>query len=87
MRIKINIEDIEIVRPCNNKVLVKVEEVTGKSKSGLIVGLADWDEAGHVTRSGEVVRIPNKLFHRGNNRFGIEWETNIEIKKGDIVYW
>lgn len=75
-------------RPMNNMVLVSVE-LTEKqvSKSGLILGDADWDNAGHVTRHGMVVTVPQKFCYQGREGYGAEWDTKIEIECGDEVFW
>ena len=85
--IDLHIEDISLVRPINNKVLVSVNQVSEESESGLIVGNSEWDKAGHVTRSGMVISIPEKLIYRAKRGWGIEWDTQIECEVGDIVYW
>jgi len=75
-------------RPLNNRVLVSVELTENKkSSSGLILGDASWDNAGHVTRHGMVVSTPSKFCYQGREGYGAEWDTGIEIECGDEVFW
>lgn len=75
-------------RPINNHVLVKVDLVEyQKSESGLVLGDATWDNAGHVTRNGVVVAYPKKFCHTGEDGYGAEWKSVIEIVEGDRVFW
>lgn len=76
-------------RPINNYVLVSVsltEEF--RSSSGLFLGNADWDNAGHLTRHGTVVAAPcDGLKYMGRDRYGAEWDTIMQLMPGDEVFW
>lgn len=76
-------------RPVNNYVLVKVQLTEeAKSKSGLYLGNADWDVAGHLTRHGTVVATPDDgLKYMGRDRYGAEWDTVMVVQQGDEVFW
>ena len=85
-RIEIHVSDIDW-RPCNNRLLVKVDVVDGR-RNGIYVGAADWDIAGHVTRTGVVVKTPSKLFFRSKgDEWGVEWLTDLEACVGDEAFW
>jgi len=81
-------DSIDKIVPCANRLLVKVNLVDCK-KNGLFVANKEWDADGStVTRFGTIVSLPRRLAHRKNGRdFGIEWETEMEAKIGDMAYW
>lgn len=81
-------------KPLNNLVLVKIEdtfsEFTTKGGIELINHTGDdvWADSKdftlseHVPRHGTVISICNKI-----NRESYTYETELEVKKGDEVYW
>ena len=87
-RIKLEVENLNFV-PCNNKILCKVDVVTGMGNNGLWTGNAEWSsDGGLTTRYGEVVKLPNKLSYRKNrDQSGLEWSAELETEVGDIAYW
>lgn len=88
-RIKIK-EDSLGFRPVNNKVLCKVDLIDGFNKKiGLFTGDKTWSNCGEMeTRHGEIIALPDNLLFRHNPQdVGMEWETELEAKVGDIAYW
>ena len=83
------IDDIDRFVAINNKVIIRIDFDPDKATTpgGIYMGSSYWDEAGHVPRYGEVICVPSKLIHREHSGFGIEWGTDIEIKKGDTVFF
>lgn len=85
-RIKIVVDDISF-EPLCNRVLIKVDVVTGL-RNGIYVGDAEWDQEGHCTRMGTIVKLPSRLFFRSKGQaWGSEWRTTLEVKEGDEAYW
>jgi len=76
----------------NNRVLVKV---TGDYDDGvriskiadIVAAGGEWEEASRVVRHGVVAMIPDKLTFRANSENGMEWETELDVKVGDTVYF
>ena len=87
-RIKIEVDNLTFVL-CNNSILCKVDVVTGMGRDGLWTGNELWDNtAGLCTRFGEVVKLPKALtFRKNSSESGMEWQTEMEAKIGDIAYW
>lgn len=79
------LDDVSNIKPLNNHVLVKSTINTEKTKSGIYVD-KDWNRANHVDRIQEVVAIPDSLIYNDpTNNKSSEWNTEIEVKPGDIV--
>lgn len=76
-------------KPINNKVIVRIyhDPEMETTESGLYKGNSWWDETGHLVRYGEVVSVCDSLIEREQYGFGVEWGTEIEVKKGDTVYF
>jgi len=78
-----------------NRVLVKVDflpedgHILKKGDLELEFAGSEYNEAAHVSRFGEVVMIPGKLINKSiaNLDYGMEWDTEIETKEGDTVYF
>lgn len=87
-RIIVKEDSIYNIVPCSNRLLVKVNLVDC-TKNGLYVANKDWDSDGStVTRFGTVVSLPRKFYHRKDgSSFGVEWDTEIEAKIGDVAYF
>ena len=79
----------------NNKVLLQVSDNLNdgceyETESGLKIILAggEMEESTRVIRFGKVARVPDYLITKSKSYpMGIEWETSVEIKEGDIVYF
>lgn len=76
-------------RPVNNYVLVEVQLTEeAKSKSGLYLGNAEWDNAGHLTRHGIVRAVPEDgLKYAPRDHYGAEWDTEMQLFPLDEVFW
>lgn len=63
------------------------------TNSGLKIEFAgsEWNEAAHISRYGVVVRVPERLtlktFENMESPGMMEWETDIEIEEGDLVFF
>lgn len=88
-RLKICEDGVRIV-PCNNLVLCKVDVIDGFDKAlGFFTGNEEWSNCGEmVTRYGEIVSLPKSLsIRKKGGDLGLEWQTTLEAKVGDIAYW
>ena len=87
----IRIEDInQIKKVLNNKVLLRtVYKATEQRRSGIYLiapSETDWRPAEHTNRISEVILPPESLFFNDKSNRSLPWKTEIEIKKGDIVW-
>lgn len=80
----------------NNNVLVRIDVLPEdgyelKLKSGLVLEMAGdkWNESDRLSRFGVVENVPSRLIGRGESAFegAMEWETDMELEKGDVVYF
>ena len=82
----------------NNNVLVRIDfnpsEDTVRPSGIIISGMAgvEWNDSKYMPRFGVVVKTPDHLVNRSfdNIESGAElmgWETEVEIKDGDLVYF
>lgn len=90
--IKLSKQELDNIKLINNSVLVRPVVDTRKKRLGntditLEIDV-DFDEDAHSRRVVEVVRTPNKLCFVKNtrSRVSMQWETEIEVLKGDIVW-
>ena len=86
------IDDIHKYRTIHNKVIVKqVTDNTVKKVAGAEIVFPTHVRIGKVAarnavKYGEVVAVPEKFVARKSGRYQTRWDTEIEIKVGDIVW-
>ena len=97
-RLVVEMESIDTLRPMNNQVLLRIDDLheDGKKlKSGLIIGGTKYNESTYVSRYGTVVKMPSKLTYKGDYlkhrrndiTMSMEWKTTMDIKEGDVCYY
>jgi co-chaperonin GroES (HSP10) len=100
--IKVSQEDFDSLHLINNNVAVEITHRNNdeKTKSGIVLindpnffSVRDiktaetYDTSQHLDRWGVVAKIPNRLIYaKDKRRFGMDWDTDIEIKVGDLVW-
>ena len=87
---KVSREELELVRPMNNMVLIELdgENDTITFSDGTELKLdTKYAPENHVPVSGKVVGVPEKLFF-SKKRIDISmpWEVDMELEIGDVVY-
>lgn len=84
------IDSLDDFKPFRNQVLVKplTKNIERKTASGIwLVGDEEWNKAAHVDRMCEVVKVPDHLFFTEDNSvYSMEWETEMELQVGDVVW-
>lgn len=92
------VNDISRLRTDNGWVLVKVNTEPKKTKTGIIVGFnpdtlystGEDDRSSHPADvaevKGTVIKVPDKLIFEKSD-YSMDWETEIEIKEGDEVWF
>lgn len=75
------------LKPIRDFVIVKLHNSNDKYTSSGVEILVDttWDKMKHMSATGEVVEPPKELVFIPGNRSFMEWETEMELKKGDHV--
>lgn len=91
-RLTINVESIDSLRllSCNNKILVRpvYDTANYKTKSGIImVGDIEFEKADNSNRVGEVVKVPDGLFFSRKSNRSMDWDTDLEVAVGDLVWY
>jgi hypothetical protein len=100
--IKISQQEFDSMRLMNNNVAIEIthRNAEEKTKSGIIivqdpkmltahsVETAEMhDSSQHLDRWGIVAKLPSKLkFAKNSKMSGMDWDTDIEIQVGDLVW-
>jgi hypothetical protein len=75
----------------NNSVLVEVEDFvydTVKTESGLTLAVDNsWTVSQYAVRHGKVVLLPDRLISWKENSRAMTWETDIDVRIGDTVWF
>lgn len=85
------ITNLEQIKPLNNQVLIRPlkdndQYLCKDGKTKLYVDTTYHPEY-HTCVIGEVISTPVNLIYNKKNQETMEWKTEIEIQKGDIVYY
>lgn len=100
--IKISQHEFDSLKLINNNVAVEIVHRISeeKTKSGLIIvtdptmfsahsidTAENYNLSQHLDRWGRVAKVPERLIYAKHNKmFGMDWETEIEIQVGDLVW-
>lgn len=100
--IKISNDEFSKMRLINNNVAIEITHRNSedKTKSGLIIvqdpamfvahsieSAENYNTSQHIDRWGVVAKLPERLVYAKHNRmFGMDWDTDIEIQVGDLVW-
>lgn len=100
--IKISNDEFSKMRLINNSVAIEITHRNSedKTKSGLIIvqdpamfvahsieSAENYNTSQHLDRWGVVAKLPERLVYARHNRmFGMDWDTDIEIQVGDLVW-
>lgn len=80
--------DFSKIKAGINKVIIKLPDLNNHVKlNGQDIYLETKFEAqSHVPRWGEVVGLPTNLYFNKEDSRSMEWETQMELEKGDTVF-
>lgn len=100
--IKISQQEFDSLRLLNNNVAIEIihRNAEDKTASGLIIvqdpalmtahdinSAENYNLSQHLDRWGCVAKLPDKLkYAKHNKMFGMDWDTDIEIQIGDLVW-
>jgi len=81
----------------NNSIVVKMTTNNDNltTKAGIIIGIETRNVYAHGSNSlaadmeecfGEVVKVPERLYYNPNDNNSMDWDTDMELKVGDIVW-
>lgn len=100
--IKVSSQEFSKLRLINNNVAIEITHRNSEdtTKSGLVIvqdpalfaahsieTAENYNLSQHLDRWGVVAKLPERLvFAKHNKMFGMDWETDMEIKVGDLVW-
>jgi co-chaperonin GroES (HSP10) len=100
--IEITQAEFDRMRMLNNNVAIEIthRNAEEKTKSGLVIvqdpkmfsvhsvqAAEQYNVSQHMDRWGIVAKVPDRLiFAKDNKHYGMDWETDMELKVGDLVW-
>ena len=84
----IQVEDIHRWRPFKNRVLLRVVENKEKEIApGVLIDIdTRWKRGIHMSRVGEVIKVPEKLVYISKGQAQTRWMPHMELEVGDMVW-
>ena len=86
---KLTEKELKKIVPLGNMVLIKPERESDQiiTESGIKLYIdPTFDEEKHAVRYGEVMAVPDVITYGLFSRRSIDWETDMELKVGDMVF-